>query len=211
MNDFTVCTIQLKKFNIMNLFYPVIVSLLGGFVIGVPLFLFTGILDTAFLKNGVAVDIAMIIFFILWITIIVFCVYSFFKAIDDLIKTVDALCVGDGKKLMNMWLVLLINFLTLGIYKFVYFYQIQERLQQKAPDYDDSVITTPGNLLLFTVLASIVGFGFFVAAALIIDDVNNLVNISNEENDFTTKEYQNWGFEKIDEKIEDIIDRFKSR
>ena len=211
MKDFTVCTIALKKFNMMNLFYPVILSMLGGLVIGFPLFLVAGIVDTAFFRNGVTVDLAMRTFLFLWIVIVVFSVFSFFKAIDDLIKTADSLCVGDGKKLYNFWLVLLINVLTLGLYKFVYFYQVQERLQKKAPDYNDSVITTPRSLLSFTILSSIAGLGFLVASFLIMDDVNNLVQISNEENGFETEEYQNWGFDKIDKKFDEIMDRFKSR
>ncbi|NCC87207.1 MAG: DUF4234 domain-containing protein [Clostridia bacterium] len=211
MKDFTVCTIALKKFNMMNLFYPVILSMLGGLVIGFPLFLVAGVLDTAFFKNGITVNIAMRTFLFLWIAIVIFSVFSFFKAVDDLIKTADSLCVGDDGKLYNFWLFLLINVLTLGIYKFIYFYRIQERLQKKSPDYNDSLITTPRSLLSFTILASIVGLGFFVASFLMMEDINNFVEISNKENGFETEEYQNWGIKKIDKKFDEIMDRFKSR
>ncbi len=210
MDDFSVCTISLKKFSVMNLFYPVIISIVGVLVIGVPLGFVAGIIDTIFFKTGTLVNIAIRLFLILWIALALFCAYSFVKVIDDLSKTVDALCVGDGAELKNIWLVILINILTLGIYKFVYFYRLHQRLEQKAPLYNDSLITSPGNLLIFTILASAVGFGPLVACALMIDDVNNFVQISNDSNGFETQMYQNWGIAKVGKTFDAIVENFKT-
>ncbi|MEG2016765.1 MAG: DUF4234 domain-containing protein, partial [Oscillospiraceae bacterium] len=151
--------------------------------------------------NGVIVDIALWIFGVLWAVMLVLCFISFFKVIDELAKTIDALCVGDGKQLQNIWIVLLLNIVTIGIYKFIYFYKLQQRLESRAHEYNEGVLTSPSNLLLFTILSSLVGFGFLVAAALIIEDANQLVYISNDENTFETKEYQNWGIQDLIRKL----------
>lgn len=201
MQEMKWCTIALKKFNIMNLFYPVIFALVGALALGVPLGLVAGIIDTAFLKTGTLVDIAIWIFVVLWSIIIIFSSVSFFKAVDAMAKTVDALCIGDEKKLYNIWIVILLDIVTLGIYKFVYFYQLQSRLEQRAHEYNQGVVTSPSNLLVFTILSSIVGLGYIVGCGLMIEDINSIVYLSNEDNNFQTKEYQNWGLKDFIRKI----------
>lgn len=201
MREITFCTIALKKFNVMSLIYPIVFSLLGALVIGVPLGLIAGIIDTVFLRSGTIVEVFLWIFGIIWAVIIIFCFISFFKTIGAIADTVDSLCIGDGKENMNIWLVLLIDIATIGIYKFIYFYQLQERLENRTHEYNEGVITSSSSLLLFTVLASLVGIGFIVGAALMIEDVNQLVYISNEQNNYETNEYQSLGVSDIIKKL----------
>lgn len=197
MEYFKYCTVQLKRFSIMNLLYPLIFGIASVFVIGIPIGVVAGILDTVIFKSGTIVNVAFAIILALWLAVVLMCVLSFVKAIDDISKTVDAICIDDNYALYNIWLVLLFNFLTLGIYKFIYFYRLASRLKEASIKYEEELIISPANNLLFTVLGSIVGAGFIIGCSMLIEDLNELAEISNEENQFQTVSYENWGLKNI--------------
>lgn len=197
MKELRYCTIKLDNFSVMNLIYPYIFSVLGIFVIGIPIGILSGVMDTFIFKNGKIVNIAFAVIGVLWFVIIATCIYSFAKVINDISKTVDALCIGDGKQSNSILVVFVLNMVTFGIYKFIYFYKMVSRLEEASKKYDTSISISPQNHLIFTILASVVGIGFLVGCGLIIEDVNKLATISNQENEFETDNYQNMGIKNI--------------
>lgn len=191
------CSVRLKRFNVMNLIYPFVIAIAGIFVIGVPIGLFTGILDTVIFKNGTLVSIGFGIIIFLWSVLVLLCAYSFFTVLKDLSYSIDVLCVGDEQRSPSIWKVLLLNLVTLGIYKFIYFYRLFTRIKDATKKYETVMENTPETMLLFTILGSVVGGGFLVGGSLLVDDVNNLAEISNQENGYSTDDYENWGIKNI--------------
>lgn len=191
------CSVRLKRFNVMNLIYPFVIAIAGIFVIGIPIGLFTGILDTVIFKNGTLVSIGFGIIIFLWSVLVILCAYSFFAVLKDLSYSIDVLCVGDEQRSPSIWKVLLLNLVTLGIYKFIYFYRLSTRIKDATKKYETGMVMSPETMLLFTILGSVVGGGFLVGGSLLVDDVNNLAEISNQENGYSTDDYENWGIKNI--------------
>ncbi len=110
------------------------------------------------------------------LSIITFGIYSIVFW-TKLSKEVNALCEGDGRRTMKYVYCFLLNFVTLGIFGFVWKFKLQERLRANAARYDLK-FSESGALVVVLALFT----GPFIAQFVIAKNFNKMVAAYNEYN-----------------------------
>lgn len=94
----------------------------------------------------------------------------------------NQVCAGDGKDSPNYILVLLLSLVTCGIYFYIWIYQRAQRLQDNAPRYGLQISDSGSNVLVITLLCSLVGVGPLVGEYILIRNQNMLAAAYNSYN-----------------------------
>jgi heme/copper-type cytochrome/quinol oxidase subunit 2 len=97
-------------------------------------------------------------------------VYRIYK----LAKDTKAISEGDGKKTRGLLLFFLFGLITLGIYCWVWYFMLGDRLQDNAARYGLSFKEGGGTILLWMLLGSFIIVGPFISVYIITKNINAL-------------------------------------
>ncbi len=98
-------------------------------------------------------------------------IFFWYRWTEDLNK----LCDGDDKDSANYILVLILDFLTCGLYALIWNYQMAERIYKKAPEYGAKVGLGGTAVMLFRFIP-------FVSSIIKLININKLINGYNAAN-----------------------------
>ncbi len=99
-----------------------------------------------------------------------------------LVRDVNVLCDGDGKKTAGLIKLYLLGIITCGIYIFVWYYSLGNRLAENAPRYGLHFTENGTSVLLWQLFGTaLCGIGPFVAMNILIKNTNALANAYNAQ------------------------------
>jgi heme/copper-type cytochrome/quinol oxidase subunit 2 len=104
------------------------------------------------------------------ITLGIYGLYWIYK----LAKDVNTMCEGDGKKTSGLLLFFLFGLITFGIYCWVWYFMLGDRLQDNAPRYGLSFKEGGGTILLWMLLGAFIIVGPFISMYIITKNINTL-------------------------------------
>lgn len=105
-------------------------------------------------------------------------IFWYFYA-DDMNKV----CYGDGKETQNYIIVILLSLVTCGIYSFIWFYGVGNRLSENGPRYGVTFSENGSTVLLWLIFGALICFiGPFIAASILINNMNTLADRYNQQN-----------------------------
>jgi len=88
---------------------------------------------------------------------------------------VNIICAGDGKQTAGLLKYLLFSLLTCGIYSYVWYYKLGNRLVENGPKYGIGLAENGTSVLVWMIFGSLLcGIGPFVALNIIIKNTNQL-------------------------------------
>ncbi|MDE6718757.1 MAG: DUF4234 domain-containing protein [Treponemataceae bacterium] len=94
-----------------------------------------------------------------WMAFAVYNLYVFYKMIKD----VNVACEGDGEKTAGLEFLILLEYVTLGVYSFIWWYKFGNRLAKNAPRYGMD-FKKLGRTLLVVKISKLLFILFFCAA-----------------------------------------------
>lgn len=97
----------------------------------------------------------------------------------------------EDKKMKNYILVLILSILTLGIYRWVWMFYLEDRLQTTGKHMGLTITPGPGTLLSWKLFGSFILIGPFVANYYLIRNMNHLVSTYNQSFSNKTKVIKN--------------------
>jgi hypothetical protein len=107
-------------------------------------------------------------------------IYSLYW-IHTLVKDMNTICDGDGKKTGGLLKCLLLGLITLGIYNWVWLFMLGDRLQDNAPRYGLTFKESGTAVLLWTLLGSYIIVGPFISLHIVIKNINALAGEYNKK------------------------------
>ena len=108
------------------------------------------------------------------LTLGIYHIYFWTKISND----VETLCEGDGKKTMKYVFCFLLNFVTLGIFGFVWKFKLAERLRTNAARYNLNFSESGGLVLALSIFANL----FFIPQFVLTKNFNALAVAYNDYN-----------------------------
>ncbi len=93
----------------------------------------------------------------------------------------------EEKKLKNYILVLILSILTLGIYRWVWFFYLADRIQTTGADMDMKIKPGPGTTLSWRLFGSFILIGPLVSDYFVIRNMNKIAKEYNKSFKTTTK------------------------
>lgn len=93
----------------------------------------------------------------------------------------------EEKKLKNYIVVLLLSILTLGIYRWVWFFYVADRIQTTGEDMGMKIKPGPGTTLFWMLFGSFILIGPFVADYFVIRNMNRIAKEYNQNFKKNTK------------------------
>ena len=112
--------------------------------------------------------------------IITFGIYGLYW-IYRLAKDTNLMCAGDGKKTTGLFLFMVLSFITAGIYSWVWYFMLGDRLQENAPRYGLNFKEGGGAILLWALLGSLIIVGPFISIYIITKNMNALAEAFNKK------------------------------
>ncbi len=94
--------------------------------------------------------------------------------LDKLIKRINAVCEGDGKKTAGIAKFLLLGIITFGIYNLLWLYMLGDRLQENAQRYNLSFKESGAVVLLWFVPGMFILVGPVISLYIILKNTNAL-------------------------------------
>lgn len=87
----------------------------------------------------------------------------------------NRVCEGDGKDTKNYIIVLILSFITFGIYYWIWLYGVGNRLAENGPRYGANITDNGSTVLLWMIVGSMLcGIGTFVGMHILIKNMNDL-------------------------------------
>ena len=114
------------------------------------------------------------------LSIVTFGIYGLYWTYH-LVKDVNVMCEGDGKKTSGLLKIILFGMITFGIYTLVWLYMLGDRLQDNAPKYNLTFKENGGTILLWYILGSFIIVGPFIALHILIKNTNALADEYNKK------------------------------
>jgi hypothetical protein len=116
---------------------------------------------------------ALILLVICNLSMIALCILGLLW-INALVKRINVICEGDGKKTAGAAKFLLLGIITFGIYNLLWLYMLGERLQDNARRYNLSFKESGAMVLLWFVPGMFILAGPFISLYIIIKNTNAL-------------------------------------
>ncbi|MDR3259690.1 MAG: DUF4234 domain-containing protein [Fusobacteriaceae bacterium] len=95
-------------------------------------------------------------------------------------KDINTVCEGDGNHTRGLLACLFFGLITLGIYNLVWLYMVEDRMQDNAPRYGFHIKEGGGTILLWYILGTFIVVGPFIAAYILIKNINALGSAYNK-------------------------------
>lgn len=119
---------------------------------------------------------------LLFLSIITFGIYELWY-MHHIVKDVNTMCEGDGKKSPGILKLLLLGFLTCGIYTMIWWCNMHDRMRAAAPKYGITIEQTTSGLMLYYIGAYFVlGILSWVALYKFLESMNTLSVAYNQHN-----------------------------
>jgi hypothetical protein len=108
----------------------------------------------------------------------------------------NKVCYGDGKETKNFLIVILLSIITCGIYTWIWYYGVGNRLAENAPRYGQRFNEDGTTVLLWMLLGSLLcGLGTFYAQYIMVKNMNSLAdsfnNLNNGQSGYQQNPYNN--------------------
>ena len=116
--------------------------------------------------------------FLVWIGgYVAFCLMFYTSWIND----VNTICYGDGDNTASVWMLILLSIVTVGVYTWIWQYNLQNRLASNAHRYNVYVPETGSTVLLWNIAgAFLFGAGPFIAMNIMLKSTNKLAFMYNQ-------------------------------
>ncbi|NLN83707.1 MAG: DUF4234 domain-containing protein [Firmicutes bacterium] len=90
-------------------------------------------------------------------------------------RDVNRMCFVDGKYTRNFFMASLLTMLTFGIYIWIWYYNLAERLYKNADEYNLRIKEDGGIILLWMLIGGLFfGIGYFIAVNILINNLNDM-------------------------------------
>lgn len=93
----------------------------------------------------------------------------------------NVVCANDGKKTAGLVAFILLSFVTCGIYAWIWYYNLGNRLSENAPRYGLDFSENGTTVLMWLIFGALLcGIGPFIAMNILINNMNRLAHAYNE-------------------------------
>ena len=115
----------------------------------------------------------------IFFTIITLGIYDLFF-IQGISRDMNKMCAGDGERTRGVFGVIVLNLITCGIYNWVWWYNLGNRLARNARRYGCDFIENGGTVLMWMLFGSLIcGIGPLVAIRIVCRNINEMAKSYN--------------------------------